>query len=256
MYIYKTTNQINGKVYIGQSSRDIENSKDYLGSGVLIKEAFIEFNKKNFTKEIICECETLEELNQAEVYWINKENSIHPNGYNIETGGSGYPTVLNGQWMNNGIKSRIIQKDDKEEYLSKGWQLGITNKSKDKMSKGQKLRMKTMENPAKGKKFMNKGDKLVFIEPKDFELYESKGYVFGRRKSFIDKHTKRMRTNHPMKGKTHSEESKKKIKEARAKQTCPTKGRIWVNKDGNRLMIQKSEVESYINKGYNRGLGK
>ena len=36
MIIYKTTNIINGKYYIG---KDINNSSHYLGSGILLKKA-------------------------------------------------------------------------------------------------------------------------------------------------------------------------------------------------------------------------
>ena len=39
MYIYKITNMINGKVYIGQSTKSITECLDYYGSGILIQNA-------------------------------------------------------------------------------------------------------------------------------------------------------------------------------------------------------------------------
>lgn len=50
MVIYKITNIINGKVYIGKS---IKNSESYMGSGILIKRAIKKYKLKNFCKEII-----------------------------------------------------------------------------------------------------------------------------------------------------------------------------------------------------------
>jgi hypothetical protein len=45
MIIYKTTNIINGKYYVG---KDINNSESYLGSGVLLKRAIKKYGKENF----------------------------------------------------------------------------------------------------------------------------------------------------------------------------------------------------------------
>lgn len=47
MVIYKTTNLINGKIYIGQDSKDRPN---YYGSGKLIHRAIKKYGKENFKK--------------------------------------------------------------------------------------------------------------------------------------------------------------------------------------------------------------
>ena len=52
MIIYKTINLINGKIYIGQ---DTKNDPNYLGSGKIIKEAIKKYGKKNFTEDSIKE---------------------------------------------------------------------------------------------------------------------------------------------------------------------------------------------------------
>lgn len=93
MIIYKTTNLINGKIYIG---KDSINRNDYLGSGVLIKRAIKVYGKNNFKKEILQECKDLNELNLAEIYWINFYNSTNLSiGYNISFGGDGGDTISN-----------------------------------------------------------------------------------------------------------------------------------------------------------------
>jgi group I intron endonuclease len=81
MIIYKTTNLINGKSYVGQQSTDI---KTYLGSGKILEFAIKKYGVENFKKEIIEECLTREELNKREIYWIKKLNpdyNLHPGGY-------------------------------------------------------------------------------------------------------------------------------------------------------------------------------
>ena len=50
MVIYKTTNLINGKIYIGQDSK---NNPKYLGSGVIFLKAIKKYGKENFVKETL-----------------------------------------------------------------------------------------------------------------------------------------------------------------------------------------------------------
>lgn len=58
-FIYITTNHINGKKYIGQKNYDKNGRwKEYLGSGIILKQAIQKYGVDNFSKEIIEECET------------------------------------------------------------------------------------------------------------------------------------------------------------------------------------------------------
>jgi group I intron endonuclease len=87
MVIYKTTNLINGKIYIGQDSK---NNPNYLGSGKILVVAIKKYGKKNFKKEILEKCETKEQLDLKEQYWIVKYNTLDKTiGYNITKGGGG-----------------------------------------------------------------------------------------------------------------------------------------------------------------------
>lgn len=86
MYIYKTTNKVNGKLYIGQSV--LPYNTIYLGSGNLIKLAIRKYGRNAFTKKLLEECTTQEELDSREKFWIAYYSSTERSkGYNISIGG-------------------------------------------------------------------------------------------------------------------------------------------------------------------------
>ena len=93
--IYKITNKINNKIYIGQSIDIKERWKQHfykaynekeLGYNSAIHQAFRKYGYENFSFEVIELCEK-EELDAKEIYWIKTLNSLTPNGYNILSGG-------------------------------------------------------------------------------------------------------------------------------------------------------------------------
>jgi group I intron endonuclease len=88
MIIYKTTNLINGNFYIGQDSK---NNPEYLGSGFLLNIAIKKYGRENFVKEIIEQCNSKDQLNCREIFWISKLKPI----YNIANGGAGGDTISN-----------------------------------------------------------------------------------------------------------------------------------------------------------------
>lgn len=89
MYVYKITNRINGKQYIGKTTRTIEQRfKDHMAtlqSGTKISNAVAKYGKAEFVVEQIDVAQSLEELNQKERYWIA---TLRPE-YNMTDGGDG-----------------------------------------------------------------------------------------------------------------------------------------------------------------------
>lgn len=90
-YIYKITNLINGRVYVGQHDGSKSN---YYASGKLIRRAIEKYGKTNFKREILAKGDfTQERLDELECFYIKQEQSYfsdYPDkGYNLTTGGQG-----------------------------------------------------------------------------------------------------------------------------------------------------------------------
>lgn len=103
-FIYKTTNILNDKIYVGKRTTDIIED-GYLGSGIKINNSIKKHGKENFKREILEFCKTKEELNEREIFWIKELNSRDQNiGYNISKGGDGGPYTLDGKAWNSGKK--------------------------------------------------------------------------------------------------------------------------------------------------------
>lgn len=84
--IYKTTNLINGKWYIGKHTKG---NPDYLGSGVALLRAIKKYGKENFSREILAEC-SLDDVDNLEREFIRKSQAVlDPMSYNMNCGGAG-----------------------------------------------------------------------------------------------------------------------------------------------------------------------
>ena len=88
-YIYRITNLVNGKTYIGQHKyRKLNDS--YMGSGIRIKRAIKKYGIKNFKKEILySNIQYKETVDDMERFAIAKERAIGKAEYNIADGGAG-----------------------------------------------------------------------------------------------------------------------------------------------------------------------
>lgn len=103
-YIYKRTNLLNGKIYIGQTKQDPKKRwNDEDNSNQKIGIAVREQGKENFKNEIIEIHHSLEKTLEREQYWIAYYNSNNPNkGYNGNKGGGGGNSTSKKQyvWLN------------------------------------------------------------------------------------------------------------------------------------------------------------
>ena len=102
MFIYKITNTINNKVYIGQVYNKSINARfdrhvkgAYPDNPMLIDRAIYKYGKENFIVEQIDTANSIKELNEKEKYWIKFYNSTDRKfGYNLTPGGEGGNTYL------------------------------------------------------------------------------------------------------------------------------------------------------------------
>jgi group I intron endonuclease len=98
-YVYLITNQINGKVYVGQTTYTPQkrfqahcqqnHKKDYM----VVVRAIKKYGKENFTVETLAECSNGIDLDKCEVFYISAYGSKNREfGYNVDSGGgSGTP---------------------------------------------------------------------------------------------------------------------------------------------------------------------
>ena len=138
--IYKTTNLINNKIYIGQHiTQDIEND-EYYGSGTIIKSALKKYGKENFKKEIIFQYDNFEEMNDKEIELVNEEFVLRKDTYNILLGGiqnraEGYVACKH---IDNWDDVRYINKNDDRygiTYVPCATGIAKSEKSKENSSK-------------------------------------------------------------------------------------------------------------------------
>jgi hypothetical protein len=86
--IYKITNLIDGKIYIGK--HQTKNLNDgYMGSGTVIRRAISKYGIENFKKEILFEFDNEAEMVRKEAELVTKEFCLREDTYNLCPGGHG-----------------------------------------------------------------------------------------------------------------------------------------------------------------------
>jgi len=197
--IYKATNKLNGKIYIGQTFKTLKERKsahknramfgsNYHFHNAIRKYGFDVFEWKILEKGIT----NKDKLDALEIKYIKRFDSIE-NGYNISTGGGGGDTLTNHpnrrdilRKMSETQKERIMSKTTKKNWYKKMY---IDNPN----------RFKGKNNPMYGKKLSDDRKKQI--------SEQHKGKPSG------------------MKGKHHSDKTKKKIsKKLKGRKLKPNQG--------------------------------
>lgn len=190
-YIYKTTNLINNRKYIGlHKSEKFDNS--YKGSGKILLQAIKKYGINNFETVIIDTAQSLEELYRKEIFWIDffKANEVHEY-YNIKQGGKG-------AWKINGVsikKGRKISEQARRNTSEAHKGIKPTKETRQKMS----ISHKGERNGFYGKTFsdetLKRFSKLrkgrIWVKnletntetttyPEELQNYLDKGFIKGR----------------------------------------------------------------------------
>lgn len=244
--IYKWTNKINGKSYIGQTIDEEGRKKGHINGRYkcYFHDAIKKYGVENFNYEVI---ERIEEskLSEREIYWIEYYNTYN-NGYNLTLGGEG----------------------------TRGFSHGFTEEQKKKMSESHK-----------GQIAWNKGKHGIYSEETRKKISEAskKHKHTSEAKEKISKKLKGRPS--PNKGKITSEETKQKISKSvkesfdrnntreklskilkgvagrkkgisygpRPDHSQTMKNKVHMNNGKISKMIDKELVEEYKNNGWSLG---
>lgn len=165
--IYKITNQINGKCYIGQSinieqrwreERTAASSSTDSEYNTPRSRAIRKYGLENFTFEILEECE-VENLNLLEQFYAEYYNSYVPNGYNIAIcGEQGFSFRKLNLSLLKEIISDLKETDIPEKELAIKYNVSLDNISK--INLGKRCRLPNESYPIRKRNLLPK-DKVI-----------------------------------------------------------------------------------------------
>lgn len=233
-YIYKTTNLINGKIYVGQHRTNNIND-NYIGCGVFrqssvrykggFQGAVAKYGYENFKREIIEFC-NIENIDKREEFWIEELKSFDRNiGYNLtKKAGGGYINEETYLRLSKLYKGRKLTEEQKRK-------ISIANKGKSHSNTEiQKIRI-SLANSGKVRSDIVKERISKTLKSK----YSSLELI------------------HPMIGKNHTDESKEKNRQAHLgkKASNETKIKMSSIRKGKKIHNEES-----INKIRNANIGR
>jgi group I intron endonuclease len=165
-YIYKITNLVNKKIYIGQTIQDDVEKRWELHRRLAkkdkgctdLKEAFNKYGIDKFKFEVLIICFN-EDCIEYEKEYIKKYNALVPNGYNISEGGNGGP-LFKGKHHSEETKNKLREfskayygnPENRKKHgekvkvaleKSEKWQKALAEGRVGENRKGKKYKMKT-----------------------------------------------------------------------------------------------------------------
>ena len=224
-YIYKITNQVNNKKYIGQTI----NEKGYRWDGTLeginiynkhLQNSMNKYGIKNFKIEIIDTTKDKKELSDKEIYWIAFYNTTDRKyGYNKTEGGEGGKWTEEAKEKISGKNHWCYGKHRSEETKKKIGNAQIGKKHWNYNKHHSKETKKKMSETKKGKHRTEETKKKIS------EAHKGKKHTKETKKKMSDSQKGK---NNPMYGKHLSKEHKRKLSEAHKgkKHTEETKKKI------------------------------
>lgn len=161
-YIYITTNLLTGKKYIGQHRASQFDDK-YIGSGIYLNRAINKYGKTNFSCEVLEICNTKSELDEREIYWINKFDAVmSKNFYNISTGGTGGDLgYFANKKRSETIKGHTVSEETKQKMSESATGHVVSKETREKLRKaniGKKCSEETKQKMRESMKGKNVGD--------------------------------------------------------------------------------------------------
>ena len=240
-YIYKTTFLETNLYYVGQHKASKFEPHKYLGSGTIFLrilhkqqrlsrkrgEKWKDAWSKYFKCELLEECNTLEQLNEQEIFWIDLLDARNPKvGYNITAGGFGgsyspseetrqklRDSSSNRIFVYNNYERRLVKPEHVQAYLDKGYIKGVPSFERSEDFKEKVSQTLT------GYRCIHKGTEKSRVPANELDYYLSMGYELGWPKA-----------------------------EKPVKPTGPRKGML--SPTGQYKVIAESEHEKYLQQGW------
>lgn len=178
--IYKITNKINGKFYIGQSNNINRRFQEHITKGQLsripLDIAIQKYGKENFLYETLEEC-SIDQLNEKEKYWIEKLQATKY-GYNCSAGGDQQSIG-----ENNG-RSKLTEKDVRKIRIAYNNHL----KQKDVYKEFENIiTFNSFQNIWQGRSWSHIMPEVFTKENKEYYMYKNSCGSNGIQAQFSDK---------------------------------------------------------------------
>jgi hypothetical protein len=169
--IYKITNNINNKYYIGKHQTNDLND-GYFGSGKLIRRAIVKHGLDNFSKEILFVFDNEEEMNskEAELVVVSEET------YNLCEGGKGGFGHINRTGLNNKNQQENRSRKKRRNSLKKFYSIDENKKQRSKISI-QMHELGLLNNSYFGSR--GKDDELAIEKSRSFESIKKRKETFS-----------------------------------------------------------------------------
>lgn len=233
--IYKITNNINGKIYIGQSNNIQRRFSEHQTKGeqsrIPVDIAIQKYGKENFSFEVIEEC-SIEQLNEKETKWITYFNSVE-NGYNCSIGGNQQSIGSNnGRAILTEDEVRIIRKAYSEHLRRKD----VYEQFKDKIS------FSTFANIWDGSSWSHIMSEVLTKENRDYYAAEATKGEKSNNSKFTDKEVIQIRERYV------TENAKSIYEDYKDRCSYNTLQQILWGRTYKNLPIYKKKEKKWINK--------
>lgn len=272
-YIYKTTNMINQKYYVGMHSTNNLADK-YIGSGTRLWRSIQHYGRENFKVEILEFLPDRKSLKEREAEIVNLEFLKDPLCMNIHTGGYGGWEVYNSdselqrqKCLRGNAKMKFLRENDqawkkKERHrklelnarrIADGWKPSDkwvysfkgkthTQEVRDRISKSSSIRQAGEGNSNFGMRWMNRDGEIVRVKSIEADQLELQGWKRGK----VDHQSKRLASRQKTANdrRSHIEEISTKI----INSTVDRSKRGWARKMAEEIGLAQQSIKKFMAK--------
>lgn len=194
--VYKITNSVNDKIYIGLTSKTVEKRwKKHVSDAEQMKRphaihrAIRKYGAGTFHISILFESDSLEELNEMEKKSIELQNSMWPNGYNLHSGGEAH--VISELTRNKMSLAQMGKKQSQQTKSKRSMKLSGKTQPKDLVKKRSKAISKPVVEITSGKSFdsINSASSYFNVKSRGISknLHGKSDHYFGLKFKFLEK---------------------------------------------------------------------